>query len=362
MTTWVNFAEIREKVSLEDVLTRFYQIEGLKRDGRKLVGCCPVHNGDSSRAFHADLDKNSWFCFSRCRKGGNQLDLVAQKEGISVRDAALRLQAFFLHDASPPGVSTPKAPAPAAAAVPAKSAPAKDSAAPSASGKRPTSAGDEPATTNPPLDFTLELKGDHPHLVQDRALKAETIEHFGVGYCSRGILRGTIAIPIHDDDGDLVAYAGRRLKTADIRDKGKYALPKGFKKEHVLFNFHRAKPHFAEHGAILVEGFFSVLKLHEAGLPNVVASMGCILSDAQAELLRAAPDVVILYDGNEAGWTGAEAARAKLSASLPARIVRLPSGLEPEDLSPKALRWIVNGVRALDLGDLRFEFRTKTAP
>jgi DNA primase len=73
-----------------------YGLTNLKRDGDKLVGPCPVHNGDSPRAFHADLKKNVWHCFSRCQKGGNQIDLVAQKEGISIREAGLKLQERFL--------------------------------------------------------------------------------------------------------------------------------------------------------------------------------------------------------------------------------------------------------------------------
>ena len=66
------------------------------------------------------------------------------------------------------------------------------------------------------------------------------IAHFGVGYCSRGIMRGCIAIPVQDEDGALVAYAGRRLKASDIKEYGKYKLPKGFRKEFVLYNYHRA--------------------------------------------------------------------------------------------------------------------------
>ena len=96
MSHWVNFAEIRARVSLEDVIYRYYKIDTLKRTGSKLTGPCPVHGGDAPRAFAADLDKNVWHCFTKCGKGGNQLDFVAAKENISIRDAALKLQAFFL--------------------------------------------------------------------------------------------------------------------------------------------------------------------------------------------------------------------------------------------------------------------------
>src|ERR1041384_7186413 len=102
MPNWVNFAEIRAKVSLEDVLVRLYGLTTLKREGDTLIGPCPVHGRDSPRAFHADVVKNVWHCFSRCQGGGNQLDLVAKKEGIGIREAALKLQAMFLGDAGPP--------------------------------------------------------------------------------------------------------------------------------------------------------------------------------------------------------------------------------------------------------------------
>lgn len=366
MGDWVNFAEIRAKISLEDVIVRYYGIESLKRDGQKFIGPCPVHGGDSPRAFHADLSKNVWHCFSRCQRGGNQLDFVAAKDQIGIREAALRLKAFFLGGVLPTGTQTrveqragPAAAPPSAPTVgvspPTPAGASEKAAKPAAAPERATAAPeDEPI--NPPLAVKLELKSDHPHLIEERKLQLATCQLFGVGYCGRGILRGMIALPIHDEDGELVAYAGRRLKPSEIREHGKYKFPKGFRKDHVLYNYHRAKAEEKTAGLILVEGFFSVLKLHEAGLTNVVAPMGCELSDYQATLLGAASEVVILFDGDEAGTTGAARAAEKLAPLTRVRVAQLPTGLEPDDLSPKALRWIVNGMRALNLLTLAFAF------
>lgn len=347
-STWVNFADIKKRVSIADVLLKFYRIDNLKHDGDKLIGPCPVHQGDSPRAFHADTTKNLWHCFSHCQSGGNQLDLVAKKEDISIRDAALKLQAFFLAGES----SASHAPTPASKVAPEK--PAK----PLATAASSTESTDESAKEeNPPLDLKLDLKPDHPHLLHDRGLKLETVKHFGIGYCSRGMLRGMIAIPIHDDEGVLVAYAGRRLKPVDIREHGKYRLPKGFKKELVLYNLHRAKEYQKEHGLILVEGFFSVVKLYEAGLKNVVAPMGCELSEEQARLCSEAKEVIILFDGNDAGYHGAATAKAKLTPYVPVRVVKLPLDTEPESFPGKTLRWVVNGITALDLAEVNFVAR-----
>ena len=351
---WVNFAEIRARVSLEDVLVRYYQITTLKRDGPKLVGPCPVHNGDSPRAFHADLDRNVWHCFSKCKKGGNQLDLVAAKEGIPIRDAALRLQAHFL---GTPGAKPAGAAKPPSTPPPATTTPTVPATPAGASPK-----GEEPEG-NPALDIKLDLKSDHPHLIQDRGLQLATTQHFGLGYCARGIMKGMIGIPVHDEEGTLVAYAGRRLKFSDIREFGKYKFPKGFKKELVLYNLNRARAHLPELGyLIVVEGFFTVAKLFEHGFPNVVAVMGSDVSKHQARLLTEAKEVVILFDGDDAGWGGALLARELLARDITVRLGRLPKGAEPESLSPKALRWLVNGLRQLDLAEVSFAFPAPTTP
>lgn len=349
MPNWVNFADIRKRVSLEDVLLRYYRIDNLKRDGTKLSGPCPVHNGDSPRSFHVELDKNIWHCFSKCQGGGNQLDLVAKKENISIRDAALRLQAFFSVETGDRTESVHTHRTESVHRHRRSSEPRKESSPPKQKAEEPEA--------NQPLTIQLALKSDHPHLLNDRGLKLATTDHFGVGYCSRGILRGMIAIPIHDEEGELVAYAGRRLKPVDIREFGKYKLPKGFRKELVLYNLNRAKEYQKESGLILVEGFFSVLKLYEAGLPNVVASMGCELSDEQARLLADAKDVIVLYDGNEAGYVGAARAKEKLAPLVPVRIVKLEADTEPESYSPQALRWLVNGLSRLDIEEITFSRR-----
>lgn len=352
MGSWVNFHEIRAKVTLAMVLD-YYGHKDFKRQGNTLVGACPVHGGDSPRAFHADLDKNLWHCFTRCKKGGNQLDFVAAKERITVRDAAIKLQAIFL-DGSDPPPSAPAAPIvhDAAPRPPAEKLPVEDRR------NRATKKID----TNAPINVNLVLRHDHPHLTEDRKLSPETCKHFGIGYCNKGIMSGLIAIPIHDEIGQLVAYAGRRLRPSEAKELGKYKLPQGFKKERVLYNLHRALPHSREQGLVLVEGFFKVLKLHEAGFQNVVATMGCDLSDQQAHLLANVPSVTLLFDGNEAGYAGAEAAQQKLSATTKTRLVRLPEGVEPDDLSPRALRWLLNGCEQLDLSFLAFAPRLSGPP
>ena len=95
---------------------------------------------------------------------------------------------------------------------------------------------------------------------------------------------GRVVIPIHDENGFLIAYAGR---SADETDP-KYRFPPRFRKSLVLFNLHRAAAEGKS--VIVVEGFFDSFKVHQAGLPGVVALMGCSLSLRQgATLVRRLP-------------------------------------------------------------------------
>jgi len=367
MSDWIDFAEVRAKASLEEVLLGMYGLgDRLKRHGKKLIGPCPIHRGDGSRAFQANLEKQVFFCFSGCRRGGNVLDLVAALDGISIREAALKLRAAYFPagDVPPAGAPASSRTATSAPAAPSdKPAPARAPPAPSSPRTESSDEANTPTeegASNPPLSLRLTLAHDHPHL-KNRGLSPETVTRFGVGYCARGLLRGTIAIPIHDEDGELVAYAGRRLKNADIREHGKYRFPKNFRKDRVLYNLARAKALGGQEGLIVVEGFFAVMLLAERGLPNAVASMGCSLSAAQADLLAEhASHVTILYDGDESGHGGGEGALALLEARhVAASIVRLPEGWKPEHTPARLLRWAVQGARLLSLRELQF---TPTRP
>ena len=69
-----------------------------------------------------------------------------------------------------------------------------------------------------------------------------------------------IVIPIHNPEGELVAYAGRSIDGSEPR----YKFPAGFHKSLELFNLHRVR---GEVSVVLVEGFFDCMKVTQAGFP-----------------------------------------------------------------------------------------------
>jgi DNA primase len=312
MANWVSFAEIKSRVALDQLL-RHYRVEGLRGSGRQQVrGRCPLHQGQGSEAFHANLERNVFHCFA-CGAGGNVLDFVAAMEGCSVREAALRLQEKWLC-----GAHRGPSAGPAFRLTERKLVTKKRE------------------VLNPPLGFSLALNGGHPYLVW-RGIDRATADHFGVGFFGGGgLMSRRVAIPIHDDDGRLVAYCGRAIDGSEPR----YRFPAGFQKSRVLFNYHRALA-TGSHEVILVEGFFDCMRVHQAGLP-CVALMGVQLSEAQKELLvRGFCRVVLLLDGDDAGRVASGRIARALAPVTQVTQVLLNAGTQPDQMSVDQIRHLL---------------------
>jgi DNA primase len=223
---WVDFRSVKASVSMERVLAHYGVMVG-RLDCCYLRGRCPLptHTSKSSaQSFIVNTEKNAWACHSSScaaprggRLGGNVFDFVAAMEECSIRAAALRLQDWFGMNSS---LGSLGASVHAATESPAD--------------------GSRNQRSNPPLPFTLTgIDSRHPYLAE-RGISSQTAQHFGIGlFPGRGSMAGRIVIPIHNEDGTLVAYAGRGLGQAEP----KYQFPKRFRKSHVLFNLFRAIHH-----------------------------------------------------------------------------------------------------------------------
>jgi transposase len=92
---WIEFAELRQQVTLEQVLAHLGLLEGLSGSGAQRRGRCPIHSSDKrQRTFSVNLEKNAFRCFdSACRSQGNTLDLWAAVHKLPLREAALHMAA-----------------------------------------------------------------------------------------------------------------------------------------------------------------------------------------------------------------------------------------------------------------------------
>jgi DNA primase len=323
MDNWVDFKAVKQAVTIEQVVA-YYGLQLRKSGPGTLRGRCPLpsHSSkDSSVSFSINTTKNVWSCLSdSCKKarrgsaGGNTLDLVAAIEDCSVRDAALKLATWFNI------ASAPSAEATVPHASPRPRAPEKEQLA----------AREKEVGENKPLSFTLQGVRYCEYLCS-RGITEETATTFGVGlFPGRGTMAGRVVIPIHNERGELVAYAGRSVEGAEP----KYKLPAGFHKSHVLYNLHRA-----EGGeVIVVEGFFDCMKMFQAGLP-AVALMGSSLSHAQEELLLGRfAHVTLLLDGDDAGRNAADEIAKRIIRRLFVRVLELPDGKQPDMLHEEELK------------------------
>jgi len=301
--TWIDYQHIKASVNISQVLA-YYGIELKLTGNHQLAGACPLpcHSGDRSNnnAFHVNTEKNAFNCFTHCG-GGNVIDFVAKMENCEFREAALKLNEWFLSGGPPDdkGEDSPE-----------------------------SSSVEE---FNKPLSFELKgLKGNHPFLRKTKNLQSETIKTFGLGFCSKGLLAGWIAIPVHNKDGQVVAYIGRAVNDTQAENDGKYKVPPGFKKSLEVFNLNRVleqKDLIDKYGIIIVEGFFGVFWLYQNGFKNVVALMGKELSDRQREPLLSATDrFTIFLDGDEPGRLATEKLAGKLIHSAFVRIIQYPEG------------------------------------
>lgn len=338
-TEFVDFKVIKQAVTIMQVLDHYGITGSFKQSGDTLSGCCPLHGGSNTTQFRVSVSKNCFNCFGECKSGGNVLDFVAKKEKVSVRAAALLIQKWFSVDSrpgnagSPPATEAKKSEATVQAAAPAKEAEAKPETTPAAN--EPPA---EPKKANEPLGFALKnLDVTHAYL-EERGLTAETITAFGLGYCAKGSMAGRIAIPIHNAEGKLVAYAGRWPGNPP-GDSPKYKLPNGFLKSLEVYNLNNALKENPSEPLVVVEGFFDCIKLWQAGIRRVVSVMGSSVSDAQAaQIAKAATPqgrVIVLFDEDPAGRAGREQAVQKLAPLVFVKVISLITpGLQPDMLTP----------------------------
>lgn len=328
-SSFIDFRALKAAITMEQVLEHYGLIYQFKRSGDNLSGPCPIHKGSNSTQFRVSISKNIWNCFSECKHGGNTLDFISRMDDVSIHAAALKAIQWFHLDAE---------------AMAADSAQEEDSGeSESKPAAQPKPAPKKAATLaegngpNKPLKFRLDkLEREHPYLLE-RGLTLETIVDFGIGYCGKGMMAERIAIPIHNPQGEVVAYAGR-FPGEPAEDTPKYKLPPGFRKSQELFNIDRVIKEPAEQPLIIVEGFFDCMKLHQHGWRRGVALMGSTLSEAQEELIRkhinGDDQIIVMLDEDKAGIAGREDIACRLSKLCFVKIHAFEKpGMQPEHLS-----------------------------
>jgi len=201
MVNRIIFKELRRQLSFEDILAHYNVTVKIKGDQRQGFCPLPTHEGTrNSPSFSANVAKGIWQCFG-CGATGNLIEFAARMEGLDPDNPQdFRKAALLLAERFSGRTDKERKPRPVVAE------PEKGGVDEVREVKQST---DTSTSVNVPLDFELtSLDFTHSYL-RDRGFRDETIQAFGLGYCNRGLMKGRIAIPLHDQNGALIGYAGR---------------------------------------------------------------------------------------------------------------------------------------------------------
>ena len=236
--------------------------------GNDFLAYCPFHSNRHSSSFSVSKEFGAWLCFNpACGESGTLIDLVKRITNrndyealrfISVKEAEV-LADFddLLEDTLE---------------------------------EKPDFI-EFDSTTIEKLTSEMKQYDDGRVYMHGRGFTDETLEYFNVGYSSN---RNMVTVPVHSPDGTCVGVVGRSIKEKEFKNSP------GLPRNSTLFNIHRAKRIGAT--CIIVESSFDAMRVHQAGFPNVVATLGGHISSNNLSLLnRYFNRIIIMTDNDQAG-------------------------------------------------------------
>ncbi|MBQ7712747.1 MAG: DNA primase [Clostridia bacterium] len=340
--------ELKGRSDIVDVISSY--VPSLNKKGSKYWGCCPFHH-EKTPSFTVDREQGFYKCFG-CGKGGDVITFVMEAEGLGFYDA-VKLLAERAHLEMPKTLSTDngefrKVKERLVALM-------KDAA-------RIYHANLEDSAAAPAREY-IAKRGITPAMVRRFGL-GYSIGYTGIadalkslGYrrdemLKAGVLQerdgkifdamaNRLIFPIIDAFGNVIAFGGRVLGKTDFAKYKNTDNTVLFVKNKNLYGLNLIKKLRLKtrvNDLIMVEGYMDTLALVQAGVENVVASMGTSLTEEQAKLARRyVEDIYICYDGDSAGQNATLRGLDILKRhGLKVRVISLPNGEDPDEIIKRA--------------------------
>lgn len=309
---------INEIFSQNDIVDYVSQYVKLKKNGRDYTGLCPFHK-EKSPSFHVNQEKQLFHCFG-CGAGGNLVQFVMRSEGLDFVEAVKLM-------ADRAGVILPEDNGSADDAIYEKKKQIY------AMNKAAARLYYETLTTTEAGKTGLEY-------FSKRKILPATIRKYGLGYAPDSFdflkkhmnrigysdedlieaslcvtkngkvydkFRDRVMFPIFDLRGNVIGFGGRRMRD---KEREGYKLPPkylnssetlAFNKGSNLFSLNLAKKDSATQ-CVLCEGYMDVISVNQAGVSNIIATLGTALTQNQAKLLfKYTKEIILCYDSDEAG-------------------------------------------------------------
>lgn len=350
MIDQITVDRIMDATQIVDVVSDFVT---LRKRGGNYVGLCPFHD-DKTPSFYVSPAKGIFKCFA-CGKGGNAVHFIMEHEQVQYSEALRYLARKY-------GIEVKE--------------------------KEMTDEERQAQSERESLYIVNQFARDYFHdtlthseegrsigmaYLRSRGFRDDIIERFQLGYApaardafskaamAKGYkskymtvaglcyerdngdlvdrFSGRVIFPWLSLSGKVVAFGGRVL---DSRTKGvsqKYVNSPDsdiYHKDHELFGIFQAKKAMVKEDCVyMVEGYTDVISMHQCGIENVVANSGTALSTHQIKLLhRLTKNIVLLYDGDEAGIHAALRGTDMLLADgMNVKICLLPEGNDPDSFA-----------------------------
>lgn len=312
---------LNEHIDVDEVL-QYYDFDKVKSDGEYIRSCCKIHGGSEPSAFVISRETGLWYCHTGGCGGGDLINLVQHIDKCGFEQAVRKLASIM-------GVSID-----GAQIVQKKTQRIKEFEAWMKSMKqRNKKQVDMPEHTP---------RAEVREVTKFRSFKEETLRHFGLGYVEEVqvdkrdggtyTLRNRLAFPIISR-GKQIGISYRRVKASDV-PKWSHQ-PVNINTGATLYNYDSAIG--AEH-VIVVEGIPDVWAYYELGL-TAVATFGAHLTKEQyALLIKCGADIILSYDGDEAGRIATGKATELLRNKTRIRVVPFEEGEDPESITREELR------------------------
>ena len=336
-------SEIRNRADIIDIVSESVL---LKKAGRNFVGLCPFHS-EKAPSFTVSSEKQMFYCFG-CGEGGNAFRFLMKNEGLSFPEAVKRLARRY-------GIEIPTERL-------------------SATQKRQLSERERLLSINrAAMEFFSSnlLKESFGKKAQAylnrRGFSREIIQQFNLGYApggwdrlsnhfsSRRIpfalvekagliiprrsgsgyydrFRERIIFPIFDLGLQVIGFGGRVMDESLPKYLNSPESPV-YSKSRSLYGLHRGKQKCRETETVyIVEGYLDLIKLHQFGIENSVATLGTSLTEDHIRLLKGfAGRTILVFDSDDAGLKAAHrTVGIFMKEEMEARVMVLPKGQDPD--------------------------------
>ncbi|MBO1197958.1 DNA primase [Staphylococcus simiae] len=337
--------EIKDKTDILDLVSEYVKLE---KRGRNYIGLCPFHD-EKTPSFTVSEDKQICHCFG-CKKGGNVFQFTQEIKDISFVEAVKELgdrvnvhvdindnseqshvqiasddlkmiemhelmQEFYQY-ALMKSVEGEKA------LEYLQQRGFTDDLI------KERGIGFAPDNSHFCHDF-LQKKGYDIELAYEAGLLSRNEENFS--YYDR--FRNRIMFPLKNAQGRTVGYSGRTYTNQEPKYLNSPETPI-FQKRKLLYNLDKARKTIRKNDEIvLLEGFMDVIKADQAGLKNVVATMGTQLSDEHVTFIKKlTSNITIMFDGDFAGSEATlKTGQHLLQQGINVFAIQLPTGMDPDE-------------------------------